>query len=160
MRYIIYIVVLILMCFGIYYGRIAYRDHMADYNRLKEMEQQYENAVLMDKDAFEAFRKMDGEWMKIEMFVTSYYPSTRYPEGGIYNAFGFKLKPNKSCAVDPSVIPYGSLLYCPRDDRIRIADDSGTHIKGKDLDLCMATREEMLKWKNGYYEVWVWMPRK
>ena len=158
MRYIIYIVVLILMGFGIYFGRNAYRDHMDDYNRLQDLEQKYENVEIMDKDAFEAFRKMDGEWSKIELNVTSYYPSTKYPEGGVLNAFNIRLKPYKSCAVDPSVIPYGSLLYCPGDDRIRIADDCGSHIKGKDLDLCMATEKEMRAWKNGYYEVWVWMP--
>ena len=143
--------------FGIYYGITTVTNHFNEFNALKEFKKAHEDTVIMDKDAFEAFKQMDSEWSQIELNVTAYYPSTKYPEGGVLNAFNRRLKPYKSCAIDPSVIPYGSLLYCPGDDRIRIADDCGSHIKGKDLDLCMATEEEMRAWKDGYRYVWVWM---
>jgi len=54
---------------------------------LREARDLYEKGYEFDKNAFNAFKQMDGEWTKIELWVTAYYPSTKYPEGGVLNAF-------------------------------------------------------------------------
>jgi len=51
-------------------------------------------------------------------------------------------------AVDPSVIPYGSVLYFPEIERYFFACDTGTAMKkgsGRNIDLLMPTVEEAMK---------------
>ena len=49
-------------------------------------------------------------------------------------------------AVDPSVIPYGSLVYIPHFDKTFIAEDCGGKIKGKRIDIFMNSEAECRKW--------------
>jgi len=48
-------------------------------------------------------------------------------------------------AVDPKVIPYGSVVYIPRLRRFFIACDTGSAIKGKHIDVYVESREEAIK---------------
>ena len=49
-------------------------------------------------------------------------------------------------AVDPEVIPYGSLVYIPEFDKTFIAEDCGGAIKGKRIDIFMNSEAECRKW--------------
>ena len=49
-------------------------------------------------------------------------------------------------AVDPEVIPYGSLVYIPEFDKIFIAEDCGGAIKGKRIDIFMNSETRCRKW--------------
>ena len=49
-------------------------------------------------------------------------------------------------AVDPEVIPYGSLVYIPEFDKIFIAEDCGGAIKGKRIDIFMNSETKCRKW--------------
>ena len=51
-------------------------------------------------------------------------------------------------AVDPKVVPYGSVLYIPELERYFFASDTGAAMKrgnGKNLDILMPTVEEALE---------------
>ena len=48
-------------------------------------------------------------------------------------------------AVDPDVIPYGSVVFIPQLKRFFIALDTGSAIKGKHIDIFFKTKEEALK---------------
>ncbi|MBC5996719.1 hypothetical protein EAI30_06405 [Romboutsia ilealis] len=49
-------------------------------------------------------------------------------------------------AVDPSVIPYGTKVYIPEFDKIFIAEDTGSAIKGNKIDIFMDTEEHCNTW--------------
>ena len=49
-------------------------------------------------------------------------------------------------AVDPEVIPYGSLVYIPEFDKTFIAEDCGGAIKGKRIDIFMDSETKCRKW--------------
>ena len=49
-------------------------------------------------------------------------------------------------AVDPSVIPYGSLVYIPYFDKYFLAEDCGGAIIGKRIDIFMNSEAECRKW--------------
>ena len=49
-------------------------------------------------------------------------------------------------AVDPSVIPYGSVVYIPYFDKYFVAEDCGGGIQGKRIDIFMNSETECRKW--------------
>ena len=49
-------------------------------------------------------------------------------------------------AVDPRVIPYGSLVYIPYFDKYFVAEDCGGAIIGKRIDIFMNSEAECRKW--------------
>lgn len=49
-------------------------------------------------------------------------------------------------AVDPSVIPYGSMVYIPCFKKVFIAEDCGRGIKGKRIDIFMNSESKCVKW--------------
>ena len=49
-------------------------------------------------------------------------------------------------AVDPSVIPYGSVVYIPYFDKYFVAEDCGGGIQGKHIDIFMNSETECRKW--------------
>lgn len=53
-------------------------------------------------------------------------------------------QPNRTIAVDPNIIPYGSILYVEGFD-FYIAEDCGGDIKNKRLDIFVDTQEEAKK---------------
>lgn len=64
---------------------------------------------------------------------------------GKTGALGMGVYVDTTIAVDPKVIPLGSKVYI-EGLGVRIAVDTGGAIKGKKLDLYMATHKEALNW--------------
>ena len=48
--------------------------------------------------------------------------------------------------MDPSVIPYGSVVYIPYFDKYFVAEDCGGGIQGKRIDIFMNSETECRKW--------------
>ena len=64
-------------------------------------------------------------------------------------ATGTKATEGRTIAVDPKVIPYGSVVYFEGVDGLvggYVAEDCGGAIKGKDIDLYFDSHEEALSW--------------
>lgn len=59
-----------------------------------------------------------------------------------------------TCAIDLSVNDYGDLFYIPAFDRVFIAEDTGSGVKGKWLDLFYVDYADVVSFPVGYYEVY------
>lgn len=78
------------------------------------------------------------------MSATAY--STEANGMGTYSATGINLKQHPSCvAVDPSVIPLGSIIWVSGYG-VSVAGDTGTAIKGNVIDLHFATVAQSMAW--------------
>ena len=55
-------------------------------------------------------------------------------------------KVGHTIAVDPKVIPLGSRVYIPEFDKVFVAEDTGSAIKGNKIDIYMNTYEECKQW--------------
>ncbi len=80
----------------------------------------------------------------LTMSATAY--STEANGMGTYSATGINLKQHPSCvAVDPSVIPLGSIIWVSGYG-VSVAGDTGTAIKGNVIDLHFATVAQSIAW--------------
>lgn len=64
-------------------------------------------------------------------------------------ATGTKAKEGRTIAVDPKVIPYGTVVYFEGPDGLvsgYVAEDCGGAIKGNDIDLYFDSHAEALQW--------------
>jgi len=113
----------------------------------------------------QAYYSIYVETLGYEMFnVTAYSPND--PEQGTTNLtsieFDFDepyMKFFNVCAVDPNVIPLGSIVYVILDgiQTIWLAGDIGWLVKGNHIDLFL-TEEEAAKWETGLYPVKIIKP--
>lgn len=71
------------------------------------------------------------------------YELTFYTHTGNNTSTGVYPKINRTVAVDPSIIPYGTVLYV-KGHGVYIAEDSGADIKGHRLDIFLDTKEECI----------------
>lgn len=85
-----------------------------------------------------------AEKKTLTMSATAY--STEANGMGTYSATGINLKQHPSCvAVDPSVIPLGSIIWVSGYG-VSVAGDTGTAIKGNVIDLHFATVAQSMAW--------------
>ena len=66
-------------------------------------------------------------------------------KGPVVGSTGMELIPKYSIAVDPNIIPYGSILVDSIGNEYR-ADDCGEAIKGNHIDIYFSSHEEALNW--------------
>jgi 3D (Asp-Asp-Asp) domain-containing protein len=86
--------------------------------------------------------------------VTAYVPINTPMEGGRWTCTmrdGWK---THGIAVDPRVVPLGSLLYVPGYGRA-LADDTGGRIKGRHLDVRQHSIRSMHRWGVKHLRVYV-----
>ncbi|MBF0515981.1 MAG: 3D domain-containing protein [Nitrospirae bacterium] len=100
-------------------------------------------AILEDKFLSEK-EKFMSELQKDEFEITAYEPSCK--SCGKWAKFGITksgTSPNRlrTVAVDPSVIPIGSLVYI-EGIGWRVAEDTGSRVKGKIIDVFVESVEE------------------
>ncbi len=55
-------------------------------------------------------------------------------------------KVDYTIAVDPAIIPLGSRVYIPQFNKVFIAEDCGSAIKGNRIDIFMNTYDECMEW--------------
>lgn len=81
--------------------------------------------------------QMQGKHMTVG--ATAYY-------GDPLTYTGTVPKVGRTIAVDPKIIPYGTRVYIPQFNKIFIAEDCGSKIKGNRIDIFMNTYDECMKW--------------
>ena len=59
---------------------------------------------------------------------------------------GTKPTEGRTIAVDPRIIPYGTKVYIPQFDRVFIAEDCGSAIKGNRIDIYMDDYDRCIDW--------------
>jgi 3D (Asp-Asp-Asp) domain-containing protein len=128
--------------------RVTFRDGKpVSKELLKEERTEPEPALfLMSRQGFETSRSSFGRARVLEMTSTAYDPSpqtigrgaTGRTKMGYRATFGH-------VAVDPKVIPLGSLVFV-EGYGFAIASDIGGAIKGNKIDLCFDDRRTALAW--------------
>lgn len=58
-----------------------------------------------------------------------------------------------TCAIDRSIHSFGDLFYIEEFDRVFIAEDTGSAVLGKHLDLFYEDYDDVLSFPTGWYEV-------
>ena len=86
--------------------------------------------------------KMNG--MQMQVGATAYY-------GDTITSTGVKPVVGRTIAVDPKVIPYGTKVYIPQLNKVFIAEDCGSAIKGNRIDIFMNSYDECMNW--GYKDI-------
>ena len=81
--------------------------------------------------------KMAG--IPMQVGATAYY-------GDTITSTGTKPIVGKTIAVDPKVIPYGTKVYIPQLNKVFIAEDCGSAIKGNRIDIFMNSYNECMEW--------------
>ena len=104
--------------------------------------------------------KPKKRYKEMEMRVTAYCPCKRCcaPHADGITSVGNDAY-QKGVAVDPSVIPYGSVLDIPGYGVVE-ADDAGGAIKQNRLDVRFKTHQEALNWGVKYLTVKVYPKTK
>ena len=93
--------------------------------------------------------KYDSQQTKANTKMT--VSATAYSGDGITSTM---IKPRWGViAVDPSVIPYGSLVYIPYFDKYFLAEDCGGAIIGKRIDIFMNSEAKCRKWGKRTIEI-------
>ncbi len=81
----------------------------------------------------------------LPMLVTAYLPLNEGVEGGRWTRTERDGQAVHGVAVDPRVIPLGSQLWIPGYGHA-VADDIGSAIRGRRLDVRMQRRDSMNRW--------------
>lgn len=91
-------------------------------------------------------------------FMCTAYCCEEYPHicgGNGITASGAPVTAGLTVAVDPDAIPLGTILYI-EDVGIRIAQDTGSAIKGQKIDVAVETHAEAESWPGwGEHNVWI-----
>ena len=104
-----------------------------------------ETEVDLETDVDSEASSTETEWKSLGIFTTSAYCKEDYPhvcnDGNSHTtALGTTPTVGRTIAVDPSVIPYGTEVMI--NNHIYIAEDCGTAIKGKRVDILYETHNE------------------
>ena len=86
--------------------------------------------------------KIKGRQMKVK--ATAYTGSPA--EGGDMTYIGTKCREGYTIAVDPKVIPLGTRVYIPQFNKVFVAEDTGSAIKGRKIDIFMNSYNAAIKW--------------
>lgn len=109
----------------------------------KQQVQQTSTKTVDNSEAATSADNVSGS-KTLTMSATAY--STEANGMGTYSATGINLKQHPSCvAVDPSVIPLGSIIWVSGYG-VSVAGDTGTAIKGNIIDLHFATVAQSMAW--------------
>ena len=87
-------------------------------------------------------KNIKGRQMKVK--ATAYTGSPA--EGGNMTYLGTKCREGYTIAVDPKVIPLGTKVYIPQFGKVFVAEDTGSAIKGKKIDIFMNSYAKAMKW--------------
>ena len=130
--------------------------HKPVYNHEKQ-NTQIENKIQQEKSIGikktyvkqHASKKINGTPMKVG--ATAYY-------GDTITSTGTTPRVGYTIAVDPKVIPYGTKVYIPQLNKVFIAEDCGSAIKGNRIDIFMGSYDECMEW--GYKDITIYILNK
>ena len=101
-------------------------------------------------------------------FITSYCPSEcgyngyNYPTGWMTASdtichraeYNYRLSEPTTCAIDRRFHSFGDVFYIEEFDRTFVAEDTGSAVKGRHLDLFYEYYDDVCYFPTGYYEVY------
>lgn len=88
-------------------------------------------------------------------FLTAYCPCKKCTDDGDgITASGTVATEGRTIAVDPNVIPYGTVLIINGHEYV--AEDRGSAIKGKEIDIYFDSHEEAWEFGEQYAEVFIY----
>ena len=118
----------------------------AEEEAQKQKQQQVQQTSTKTVDNSEAATSADNVSVSKTLTMSATAYSTEANGMGTYSATGINLKQHPSCvAVDPSVIPLGSIIWVSGYG-VSVAGDTGTAIKGNIIDLHFATVAQSMAW--------------
>ncbi|MBQ7317312.1 MAG: G5 domain-containing protein [Phascolarctobacterium sp.] len=101
------------------------------------------------KDGYRRFKQ------KLVVQATAYWTHDPVDASGTGIAYdGTPAVPYKTIAVDPKVIPLQSQVYIPGIGQVR-ANDTGSAIKGKIIDIAMDSRKAAWNWGRRNIEIYI-----
>ena len=112
----------------------------------KRLQEQKSIGIKKTLIAKQTTKKFAGKQMTVG--ATAYY-------GDTITSTGVKPIVGMTIAVDPNVIPYGTRVYVPQLDKIFIAQDCGSAIKGNRIDIFMNSYDECMEW--GYKTITIYI---
>lgn len=68
-------------------------------------------------------------------------------------SYDYRLSEPTTCAISRSIHSFGDTFYIPAFDRTFVAEDTGSAVKGKHLDLFYEDYSDVCSFPTGYYEV-------
>ncbi|WP_296644101.1 3D domain-containing protein [Romboutsia sp. 13368] len=126
---------------------------------------------LVQKNTSVTILGYEGDWTKVSIddevgYIYSTYVSEGEPTKESFNlenatplevkatayagdtitSTGTVPKAGYTIAVDPSVIPYGTRVYIPEFDKVFVAEDCGSAIKGNRIDIFMESEAKCNEW--------------
>ena len=144
--------------------------HLEYYNQAEESISKLEEEVdILTLKTKETINRVYTDTLGYQMYyVTAYSPNDQDQGTTSTTSIGFNVyKPYMEyiniCAVDPEIIPLGSVIFIVLEggrEEMFIAGDVGYLIKGYDIDILMETKEEAQEFGSGYYPVKVIKPEE
>ena len=117
------------MSFTAAFTSAAQVKNISSHNNIEQ--QEIVQAIeLKSSDTYRVNKQMINNSKHMRVGATAY---TNDP----ITSTGTKPTEGRTIAVDPTVIPYGSKVYIPQFDRVFIAEDCGSAIKGNRIDIYM-----------------------
>lgn len=120
-------------------------------NKEVQYNQQLENKIqqnktigIKKKHVIKQVSKKQIDGVKMQVGATAYC-------GDTITSTGVKPVEGVTIAVDPKVIPYGTKVYIPEFDKVFIAQDCGSAIKGNRIDIFMNSYDDCINW--GYKDI-------
>ena len=123
-----------------------------------KQEEMYEEALEVTVEEVKVNETKEPEKKSLGEFrITAYCPceSCSGPHG-YQTSTGAVVTEGRTVAVDPTVIPYGTVLMIDGYEMEYVAEDCGSAIKGNDIDIFFESHEEADKFGVKYMEVFIW----
>ena len=103
-----------------------------------------------------------GEWVSLGEFRITHYCTESHHHicndgDPTTTATGNTPIAYRTIAVDPTVIPYGSLIRIDGSYREYLADDTGGAIRGNRIDRLVTYHDQAMQYGVIYAEVWIWV---
>lgn len=131
-----------------------------EYTTKKDKDKEYEWEAKF-REEVSAQVDITPQYIDLGRFqLTVYTPESDGGKWGYRTATGVRSQHLATCAVDPTVIPYGTIIVIGGTDGLRLkAVDCGSGVKGKQIDIFFdGTERHALQWLmdefGDYAEVW------
>ena len=112
--------------------------------QIEQKTQQVKSIGIKKKHTTKHASNFQLQGVQMQVGATAYY-------GDTITSTGVKPIVGRTIAVDPKVIPYGTKVYIPQLNKVFIAEDCGSAIKGNRIDIFMNTYDECMNW--GYKDI-------
>ena len=148
---------------------INYESELADsYKQLAECQEnliveqnnnkQLQDELLVATSDLDTLKSDEYELVNLGEFKLTHYCTEVYKHicgtGYGITATGTKVSAGQTIAVDPSVIPYGAIVYI-EGYGFRVAEDCGGAVRNQHIDIAVETHSQALKMGTKTGSVWI-----